>query len=73
MMYPELSITQLRRQELHSRILLVCYQIMDHVILLPLSNSISVRNIISGISMENLASADAGKDRTISQIDEKCD
>ena len=37
-MYLELSITQLRRQELHSRILLVCYQIMDHVILLPLSN-----------------------------------
>ena len=31
----------------------VCYQIMDHVILLPLSNSISVRNIISSISMAN--------------------
>ena len=46
---------------------------MDHVILHPLSNSVFVRNIISGISIENLASADAGKDRTISQIDEKCD
>ena len=31
------------------RILLVCYQTMDHIILLLLSNSISVRNIISGI------------------------
>jgi len=46
---------------------------MDHVILLPLSNSISVKNIISSISMQTLASADAGKDRTISQNDEKCD
>jgi len=46
---------------------------MNHVILLPLSNSISVRNIISGIYLgQALASADARKDRTISQIDEKC-
>jgi len=31
--------------------LLVCYQIIDHAIMLFLSNSISVRNIISNISM----------------------
>ena len=30
-----------------------CYQRMNHVILLSLSNSISVRNIISSISMAN--------------------
>ena len=30
-------------------ILLVCHQTMNHAILLLLSNSISVRNIISGI------------------------
>ena len=33
--------------------LLVCYQIIDHAIVLFLSNSISVRNIISSISMAN--------------------
>ena len=54
-------------------ILLVCHQTMNHAILLLLSNSISVRNIISGISKANpLASADARKGRTISQTDEKC-
>ena len=47
------TIDKAKRLELHSRTLLVCYRIMNHVILLPLSNNISVRNIISSISMAN--------------------
>ena len=53
----------------------ICFLIgiRPHAILFFLSNSVSVKNILSGIYIwQTFTSADARKDRTILHIDEKC-